>query len=108
MSLVALARRSGVSLPTVRRILGDGLHAASFANVAAVAEALGAPLTLAARDVDEERMRQAQAKAEQVARLVQGTSALENQAVDQSTYRRLVERSVHELLAGSNRRLWGE
>ena len=108
MSVVALARRSGVSLPTVRRILEGGLHESSFANVSSVSEALGAPLMLDATDVDELRRRQAQAKAEQVARLVQGTSALENQAVDQSTYRRLVERSVHELLAGSNRRLWGE
>jgi hypothetical protein len=51
---------------------------------------------------------QARAKAEEVARLVQGTSALESQAVDADAYRRLVERSYHELMAGSRRRLWGD
>ena len=49
---------------------------------------------------------QARKKAEQVARLVQGTSALESQAVDAKTYKRLVEKTYHELLAGSRRRLW--
>ncbi len=38
--------------------------------------------------------------------MVQGTSALESQAVDAATYQRLIEKSVHELLAGSPRRLW--
>lgn len=108
MSLVALASRSKVSLPTVRRILGGRLGEASFANVAAVAEVLGAPLGLAEIDIDELRRRQARMKAERIARLVQGTSALESQAVDASTYSRIVERSFHELLAGPKRRLWAE
>lgn len=43
-----------------------------------------------------------------VARLVQGTNALEAQAVDDAEYRRLVERTYHELLARSRRRLWAD
>jgi transcriptional regulator with XRE-family HTH domain len=106
MSIPSLAVRSGVSEATVKRILGGQIGEASFANVAAVAEALGVPLGLIETDVDELCRKQARKKAEQVVRLVQGTSALESQAVDTQTYNRLLEKSFHELLAGSKRRLW--
>lgn len=108
MSLFAIAQRSGVSLPTVRRILRGRLAEASFVNVAKVAEVLGAPVGLAETDTDELRRRQARSKAERIARLVQGTSALESQAVDTATYNTIVERSFHELLAGPKRRLWSD
>jgi hypothetical protein len=45
-------------------------------------------------------------KAQQMARLVQGTSALESQAVDEKTYNRLVEKAFREILAGPKRKLW--
>ena len=106
ISFATLARLSGVSEPTAKRILGGQLGEASFANVAAIAVTLGASLGLEELDTDAMCRDQAHRKAEQIARLVQGTSALENQAVDAATYRKLVERSVHELLAGSRRRLW--
>lgn len=109
MTHAALAVRSGVSEPTVKRMLGgraDAGAGASFAHVAAVAEALGMPLTAEPVDADAMRLAAAREKAERIARLVQGTSALEAQAVDEAEYRRLVERSVHELLAGPPRRLW--
>jgi transcriptional regulator with XRE-family HTH domain len=108
MSFAVVAARSGVSEPTVKRILGGQIGEASFANVVAIAEALGASLSMSETDPDEMRRLQAHRKAEQVARLVQGTSALESQAVDAESYKRLVERSFHELLAGSKRRLWSE
>lgn len=108
MSLAMLAARSGVSEPTVKRILGGQLGEASFSNVAAIVRALGATLELEETDTDELCRQQARRKAERVARLVQGTSALESQAVDSQAYNRLVERSYHELLAGSKRRLWSE
>jgi transcriptional regulator with XRE-family HTH domain len=108
MSFAALANRSGVSEPTVKRMLGGHLGAASFANVAAVAQALGATLGFEEIDPDELCRQQARRKAERVARLVQGTSALESQAVDAQSYNRLVEKSYHELLAGSRRRLWSQ
>lgn len=108
MSTAALARRSGVSEPTVKRILAGHLAEASFANVAAIVQALGISIKLGEVDADEMCRRQARIKAEQVARLVQGTSALESQAVDRETYNRLVEKSYHELLAGPRRRLWSE
>jgi len=106
MSFPSLAERSGVSEPTVKRIFAGQIGEALFANVAAVVDALGMSFGLEEIDADELCRRQARMKAEQIARLVQGTSALESQAVDPTTYNRLVEKSYHELLAGSKRRLW--
>ncbi|MBX9641246.1 MAG: helix-turn-helix domain-containing protein [Mycobacteriaceae bacterium] len=106
MSLPALARRSGVSEPTVNRIFGGRLGAASFANVEAVARALGVSLAPDESNVAHACRTQARQKAEHIARLVQGTSALEGQAIDAATYNRLVEKSYRELLAGPRRRLW--
>lgn len=108
MSHATVAARSGVSEPTVKRILGGQLAEASFANVVAIAEALGMTVGLGETDAEELCRQQARRKAERIARLVQGTSALESQAVDQTAYGRLVERSFHELMAGSRRRLWAE
>ncbi|TVQ60965.1 MAG: XRE family transcriptional regulator [Phycisphaerales bacterium] len=106
MSYPALAERSGVSEPTVKRVLAGRIAEASFENVAAIAEALGMPLTADPIDVEDFREQAAREKAERVARLVQGTSALEAQAVDADQYRKLVERSMRELLTGSRRLLW--
>lgn len=106
MSFASLANLSGVSEPTIKRIFGGQLGQASFSNVAAILEALGTTLGIQERDPDEMCRQQARRKAEQIARLVQGTSALESQAVDAQTYGRLVEKSYHELLAGPRRRLW--
>jgi hypothetical protein len=108
MNYPALSRRCGVSLPTLKRMFTSKLGHSSFENVAAVAHALGLSVHLSATDSQDLRRQQARRKAEQVARLVQGTSALEDQAVDSAEYNRLVERSYHEFLAGPPRRLWDQ
>jgi len=107
MSCRLLALRSGVSLPTVQRILRDGGEHATYATVKAVAHALGMDLELR-NTVDEQDFaeRQARTKAEAIVRMVQGSSALESQAVDAETYRHMVDQTVHELMAGPRRRLW--
>jgi transcriptional regulator with XRE-family HTH domain len=107
ISCQLLALRSGVSLPTVQRILHDGGEHATYATLTAVARALGMDFEL--RSTSDEQAfaeRQAQTKAEVIARMVQGTSALESQAVDSDTYRQMVSQTVHELMAGPRRRLW--
>jgi transcriptional regulator with XRE-family HTH domain len=106
MPFSAIAHRSGVSEPTVKRILSGHGRAASFENVSAVARALGVSIESGEDDAEQMCREQARRKAEQIARLVQGTSALEAQAVSAATYRKLVERSYRELLAGPRRRLW--
>ena len=88
----------------------SGKHTtASFANIAALAASLG----LAIRFDDEipvEKMRrdQARQKARKLVSLVQGTSGLEGQAVDQRIIEAMIERTTHELLAGSKSKLWSE
>ncbi len=108
ISRSALAARSGLSLPTVNRILSRKNSAASFANVTAVAEALG--MTLAATPTErtsEFRKRQATSKAKRLVRLVQGTSALEGQGLDQHELEKMIQQTSSELLK-SQRKLWGE
>ena len=102
----SLAQRSGVPVPTVKRIFGGQIAQASFANIAAIANALGLSLALGESSADQLCRQQARKKAQQMARLVQGTSALESQAVDEKTYNRLVEKAFREILAGPKRKLW--
>ena len=40
--------------------------------------------------------------------IVQGSSALEAQAVSRRTLRELREKTINELLAGSDRKLWAD
>jgi transcriptional regulator with XRE-family HTH domain len=104
-----LSKRSGVSCPTVQRVL-SGKHAeASFANIVAIAESLGLSLRLdSTADVRDLKREQAERKAKKLVSFVQGTSGLEGQAVDQKAVESMVEQTTHELLAGSKRKLWSE
>ena len=107
MSRADVARLSGVSVPTVQRILGKQDHDATLSNLLAIAEALGLGLDIRPdAKVAALREQQARRKAERLVGMVQGSSALEGQAVDQETYERMVKQTVHELLAGPSRKLW--
>jgi transcriptional regulator with XRE-family HTH domain len=109
ISLSSLARLSGVSMPTVQRILSGNHRGASFVNVMAIADALEMDLPPTPRATARKTMRtKAEAKARLLVSMVQGTSALEAQAVDQETQQEMVEQTVHELLAGSRRALWSD
>ncbi len=111
MTKRALARRAGLSEPTVHRILSGREDHPSLATIQAIAAAMGArvDLTLAfdTSDLDFQRQ-QARQKAGQIAGLVQGTMALESQAVGQATLDEIVDRAEMELVTGSPRRLWDE
>jgi transcriptional regulator with XRE-family HTH domain len=107
ISYQLLALRSGVSLPTVQRIFRDGGEHTTYATLTAVARALGMDFELNSTSDDQAfAERQAQTKAEVIVRMVQGTSALESQAVDSDTYRQMVRQTMHELMAGPRRKLW--
>ena len=115
MSKADLARRAGVSLPTVQRLLSGRETRARTDIVAAIAAALGVEVRLSdsphvheSTDVSSFRMAQARAKARRLARLVQGTMALEAEAVGEGVLAQVEEQNVHALLAGPGRRLWGE
>lgn len=101
-----LSLRCGVSVSTLKRVL-DGEMTARFSTVSAVARALGVQLGVASsQDVASMRQHQAHTKARSLVALVQGTSALEGQAVDQNSIELMEQRTIAELLAGSARRLW--
>ena len=108
MSRSTLARRSRVSLPTVNRIMSAHHETSTFAHVAAIAQALGIELTAVAKVGSEElRRKQAKKKATRLVRLVQGSSGLEGQAVDQRELESMVARTTEQLLR-SKRKLWPE
>ncbi len=109
----ALSERSGVSMPTLKRIISGKAENPTIQNLQAVCRVLGLQLIIddtikakSKRSVEELRESVAKEKAEQIVRLVQGTSALESQAVGLTAVRDMVSRTVHELLAGSSRKLW--
>lgn len=109
MSRATLARLAGVAPATVERILTKGVEGAVFSNVQKVAGVLRieiAPRLLA--DPQDVRRERAQAKARALARLAQGSSALEGQAVNDDVLRLVVEELVIRLLAGSRRALWSD
>jgi transcriptional regulator with XRE-family HTH domain len=115
ISRAALARRAGVSLPTVNRILSGQEAAPSITSLHALAAAMGLQVRLGHEptvevmvDAREFRRQQAVAKAKRLVALVQGTMGLEAAAVDRQTAEELLNDNVDALLAGSSRRLWDE
>ncbi len=102
----ALAASSGVSVATVKRLFSARAETVSLGALQAVAGALGGDVTLEFQDAESVRETQARSKAERLVRLVQGGAALEGQAVHADAREAMVERTVHELLAGPSRRLW--
>jgi transcriptional regulator with XRE-family HTH domain len=109
LSQSALAARSGVSLPTVQRILSGHCPTASFENTLAIARALGMQLDAVPICEPQEILEeQARKKAKQLIGMVQGTSALEGQGISGKQIAEMVQRTADELLWGSRRRLWAE
>jgi transcriptional regulator with XRE-family HTH domain len=108
MSHLVLARRAGVSLTTVQRILSGRHQGARIDHVAAIADALGMGREFPSKKSAEDmRERQAEQKAKQLVDMVQGTAGLEGQAIDAHAMSEMVRRTMHELLAGPKRSLWG-
>ncbi len=109
ISQAALADRSGVSLPTVHRILSGHGSAASLENIMAITQVLGMDLeAVPLFDAQEILEEQARKKAEKLVRMVQSTSALEAQGVSARQIGLMIKKTIQELLAGSRRRLWAE
>lgn len=109
MSRATLARRCGVSLPTVHRVLTGKELSPTVATVEAIAAALGMTVQIVeAVDAEEYREQQAQQRATRLVAMVQGTMGLESQALDERALKTLTKRNANRLLAGPGRRLWDE
>lgn len=107
MSMSALAKRSGVSLPSVQRILSGGHATASFESVVAISNALGIDIEIKQATSAREFVQQsAMEKARRLVSTVQATSGLEGQAVTGDKIDELTETAMHSLMAGSRRKLW--
>ena len=108
MSRAILAQRSGVSLPTVNRILSGKHMSASFDNVLALADQLNMEIQAVERGRSHDvRQQQAEQKAKYLVSLVQGTSALEGQGLDEQELKELVDETAKELFL-TERKLWAE
>ena len=107
MTFEALSKRSEVPVSTLKAIFKKGVEHATFANVAAIADALGIDIEFA-NEVDSYELlhQQAVKKARELVGMVQGTSGLESQAVGQNQIEKMVQQLVHKLMAGSPRKLW--
>lgn len=109
ISCSVLARRTGISLRSVQRVLSGEETNPGFSTVAKLARVLGVGVRFDDEvDVRTIRRRQAERKAERILAIVQGSSALEAQALSRKTMRDLREQTIHELLAGSPRKLWAD
>jgi len=107
MTYDVLAARSGVSEATVKRILSGKCEKVGLDKVEAIARALGLRWGIEdSSNAHEFRRSVAAEKARWIMRQVQGTSALESQALPEAEYDAMVTRTTEELLAGPSRRLW--
>ena len=104
----AVAKRTGLSLRTVQRVFAGEEIDPGIGTISRIAEVLGTSITLQSQDLNEVRRLQAERKAAKLLSMVQGTSALEAQALDDEAVVALKERTVRDLLAGSARKLWDD
>jgi hypothetical protein len=109
MSFRVLAERSGLGLRTVQRVLSLEEPAARLDTVLQIADALS--VELCPKEIGTAhrvRQRAAQRKAVRLASMVQGTSALESQAIPKNDLREIEDEIAARLLSGSSRELWAE
>ena len=107
VSYADVARMCEVDEQTARRTFDPVAGTLCSLNVVLkVAKVLDVDLSIGPRPASRARLRQAKRKAELLVGLVQGTCALEAQAVDAASIRKLRKRATRELLDGPPCRLW--
>lgn len=107
ISYPKLAARTGIAETTLKRMFSPRRSNASFESVCAVASAMGIAVRLEPESTAIDfREKVAEKKAREIVSMVQGTSLLEAQGVPSSHVAKMVKETTHELVAGSNLRLW--
>ncbi len=109
MSLRIVAERSGLGVRTVQRVLSLREPKAKLNTVLQIADALNVELRpKEAGTAHLVRKREAVKKAARLASMVQGTSALESQAIPKNDLRDIKDEIADKLLTGSPRQLWAD
>lgn len=111
MSRAVVARRANVPLPTVTRVLAGRVRNPRLRTIKDIAAALGVTLQLGDEsDMSPDQLLEEQAtrKARRIVWSVQGSMAIESQAVDPQKLESMVRKAVHSLLGGSRRSLWDD
>lgn len=110
---ILVAKHTGVSLPTVNRILTGREANPTVESIGAIAKLLGVTVQLGAQEglneaqnAHEFRKARALVKAKRLVRQVQGNMALEGQGLDAKTLEQMIERTSYELLTGPAKQLW--
>jgi transcriptional regulator with XRE-family HTH domain len=107
MSMETVARKSGVGMRTVQRVLSGRDPSAKLDTVLRIADTLGVILLPKDRVAAHDLVRkQAVQKATELAGMVQGTSALEAQAVSKKALLEIRDDIASDLIRGSRRQLW--
>lgn len=106
LSCAQLAALSGLGLRTVQRVLSGSDSNATLATLSRIADVLGMTIGVTSADLNDVRRRRAQAKAKRLVGMVQGTMGLEAAALEAGALSDLEQKTVRDLLSGSNRRLW--
>jgi transcriptional regulator with XRE-family HTH domain len=106
MSYRVLSERSGLGITTVQRVLrqhkGERLD-----TLVRIAQALGGQIGLVRpRTLRAMRKEQATRKAGAIVSMAQANAALEEQAVDEKSMKRIQRDIAESILRGSNHRLW--
>ena len=107
MPLPEIGRRAGLSIATVKNILARKVNA-SFEAMMAISGAMGVDFRIRARSVSAFRREQARRKAKEILKMVQASSALEAQAVDENAIKKMEQQTIAELLSGPRRKLWSK
>jgi len=107
MSMQTVAHKSGVGMRTVQRVLSGREPSAKLDTVLRIADTLGVVLLPKDKRPARHLMRkQALQKAAELAGMVQGTSALEAQAVSKKALLEIRDDIAANLIRGSRRQLW--
>ena len=108
ISQIKLARLTGASLPTIQRVFAGNKNT-SFDTVSKIASVLGLSLSFNNEKKEEDVLiERARFKAKQLAKMVQGTSALECQGLNAEAMENVENKILHKLLKGSRSRLWAD
>lgn len=103
---VQIARDTGISQPTVHRILSGRHHRAAWNDIAAIAHRLGVELIAESNNAYAMIMRRAEEVAQDIVDATQATSQLEGQGFSDQKQEEFIQQTKAELLAGPKRRLW--